>query len=101
MRNIEVTKHATERLAQRGMSLADVEMIVAFGTEVDDGFVFLGKNCNELESELKASLKQIRRLCGKWVVLEDGHLVTAYHAMKTTTRKLLKRSEERQQEIWS
>ena len=81
--------------------MTDAEMILKFGTEVDDGFIFLGKNCDDLESELKAAIQQVRHLRGKRIVLDDGHLVTAYHATKTTTRKLLHRSEERQQEIWS
>jgi len=96
MKRFDITRHATVRLAQRGLSMADAEMIVKFGTEVEDGFIFLGKNCADLEGELKAALQQVRHLRGKRVVLEDGHLVTAYHATRKTTHKLLNLSEERQ-----
>jgi len=80
--------------------MADTELIVNFGTAVDDGYIFLGKNCDEVESELKAAMQRVRHLRGKRVVLKEGNLVTAYHATRKTTRKLLNRGEERQQEIW-
>jgi hypothetical protein len=101
MKHFDITKHATLRLAQRAISIADAKMIVKFGTEVDGGYIFLEKDCDVRECELKAALQQVRRLRGKRVVLEDGHLVTAYRATTATTRRLLRSSEERQQEIWS
>lgn len=97
MKHFDISKHAFMRLAQRGLSVSDSEMIVKFGAEVDDGFILLAKNCSELETELRAALQQVRRLRGKRIVLKDGHLITAYHAAKSTTRKLLQRSEESQQ----
>ncbi len=101
MTHITFSKHASTRLAQRGVSSSDAELIVTYGTEVEGGYIFLEKNCTDLEQELKAALKQVRHLRGKRVVVEDGYLVTTYHATRTTARRLLKFGEERQQEIWS
>lgn len=101
MKHIDFTRHASMRLAQRSLSKADAEMIVNFGTEVEGGYILLEKNCDDLESELMARLQQVRHLRGKRVVLKGSHLVTAYHPTKSTTRRLLKFSEERQQEICS
>lgn len=101
MNNLELTNHANERLSQRGMTLADAVMIVDFGTEVDGGFIFLEKNCDALECELRATLRKVRRLRGKRVVLKGTNLVTAFHATNRTMRKLVRCSEERQQENWS
>lgn len=101
MIQLTFSRHASTRLAQRGVSSTDAELIVMYGTEVEGGYIFLEKNCDDLEHELKAALQQVRHLRGKRVVFENGRLVTAYHATKTTTRRLLKFSEERQQEIWS
>lgn len=100
MTSIIFSCHAASRLAQRGVSGGDAELIVKYGTEVEGGYIFLQKNCVALEQELKATLKQVRHLLGKRVVVQDGHLVTTYHATKNTARQLLKFSEERQQEIW-
>lgn len=99
MKHFIITAHANTRMAQRGLSTADAEMIINFGTEVEDGYIFLGKNCDNLESELAVALNRVRKLRGKRVVLDGGHLITAYHAAKTTTRRLLNLVEERQKEV--
>ena len=52
-----LTDHAAIRMAQRGMSLRDAELAAFVGTEVDDGYLVLAKNCKKLESELKTSWK--------------------------------------------
>lgn len=100
MIELTISRHASTRLAKRGVTSGDAELIIKFGTEVEGGYIFLEKNYNDLERELKASLQKVRHLRGKRVVLESGHLVTAYHATKATVHRLLKFSEERQQEIW-
>lgn len=100
MNELTISRHASTRLAQRGVSSSDADLIVRFGTEVEGGYIFLEKNYNDLERELKATLQKVRHLRGKRVVLESGHLVTAYHATKATIRRLLKFNEERQQGIW-
>lgn len=101
MIQISFSKHALTRLAQRGVTTGDAELIVRYGTEVEGGYIFLEKNCADLERELNAAPQKARRLCGKRVVMESGHMITAYHATKSTAQRLLKSSEERQQEIWS
>jgi hypothetical protein len=68
------TDHATIRMAQRGMSLGDAELAALIGTEVDDGYLVLAKNCAKLESELKALLDRVRRLQGKRLVVATAGL---------------------------
>lgn len=99
MEHFEITKHANLRFAQRAISICDVEMIIGFGTEVDDGYIFLNQNCEALESELKAALQRVRKLRGKRIAVGNGQIITAYRATASTTRKLLRFSEKRQQEI--
>ena len=60
-----MTDHAAIRMAQRGMSLADADLAALIGTEVDDGYLVLAKNCQKLESELKALLNRVRKTPGK------------------------------------
>lgn len=99
MEHLDITKHASLRLAQRAISISDVDMIMGFGTEVDDGYIFLNQNCDALESELKAALQRVRKLRGKRIVVGNGQVITAYRATAATTRKLLRFSEKRQQDI--
>lgn len=101
MVHFEITEHAKLRFAQRAISISDAEMIMDFGTEVDDGYIFLNKNCDALESELKGALQRVRKLRGKRIVTGDGQVITAYRATIAKTHKLLRFSEQRQQEIWS
>ena len=98
MEHFEITKHASLRLAQRAISISDAEMIMGFGTEVDDGYIFLNQNCDALESELKAAIQRVRKLRGKRIVVGNGQVITAYRATEATTRKLIRHSEKRQQE---
>ena len=99
MEHFEITKHANLRFAQRAISISDAEMIIGFGTEVDDGYIFLNQNCDALESELKAAIQRVRKLRGQRIVIGNGQVITAYRATVATTRKLIRHCEKRQQEI--
>lgn len=96
MEHLHITKHASLRFAQRSISISDAEMIMGFGTEVDDGYIFLNQNCDALESELKAAIQRVRKLRGKRIVVGNGQLITAYRATAATARKLLKFGAKRQ-----
>ena len=89
-----LTDHAAIRMAQRGMSLRDAELAAFIGTEVDDGYLVLAKNCKKLESELKALIDRVRRLQGKRLVTDDGRIITAYFASKRRARRLLRHAQE-------
>jgi len=90
-----LTDHAAIRMAQRGMSLADAELAVLIGTEVDDGHLVLEKNCRCLEGQLKALIDRVMKLRGRRVVTASGRIVTAYHASRRRTRRLLRNAQER------
>ncbi len=90
-----VTDHAAMRMAQRGISLGDAELAALIGTEVDDGYLVLAKDCQKLEGELKALLERVRRLQGKRLVAAEGRIVTAYHASKRQGRGLVRQAYER------
>lgn len=99
MAHLKLTKHASQRLAQRALSMSEAELIVNFGTEIEDGYFFLEQDCAALERELKNAAQQLRKLRGKRLVVADGSLVTAYHTTKSTMHRLLKFGEERQMEL--
>jgi hypothetical protein len=94
MIGLMVTQHAALRMAQRGIAMKDAELIALVGTKIDDGYLVLSKDCQEVERELKGLLERVRRLRGKRLVIADGRIVTAYHSSRRQERRLLRHSYE-------
>ena len=90
MMDIQLTKHARERLAQRAIARADVDLLLLIGTDVEAGYVVRQKDFQEFERALKQLRDRARRLVGKRVVIESGRVITAYHAGRDTERRLLR-----------
>jgi hypothetical protein len=94
-----LTNHAITRLAQRGMSLSNVELITVIGSEVRDGYFVRTKDCQAVERELKQLIRRIRRLKGKRIVVADGRVITAFHAKPREERRLLRNAAEKNLEV--
>jgi hypothetical protein len=73
-----------------------LQLIQLIGTEVEDGFLVLNRDCLAIEHELKRLQDRIRRLRGKRLVVADGHVVTAYRAGKATQRRLVRQPGDRE-----
>lgn len=89
-----MTKHATKRMAQRGIKLRDAGLIEFIGTPVDDGYLVRAKDCQAAEREIKKLLSRIRRLQGKRLVTAEGRILTAFHASRRQERRLLRHALE-------
>jgi len=96
MSAINLTRHAVCRLAQRAIRYDDLDLIMMIGTEVRDGYIVLERDCQAAERELKRLLERVRRLNGKRLVAQSGHIVTAYHAGVGTRRRLVRDAEDRE-----
>ena len=96
MSAVALTRHAVTRMAQRAIREDDLDLIMIIGTEVRDGYIVRTKDCQAAERELKRLLDRVRRLNGKRLVVEAGHLVTAYRAERATERRLMRHTEERE-----
>lgn len=92
---LQMTRHAILRSAQRGIALSDVDLIEWIGTEVDDGYLVRDKDFDALRRELLAVLNRAKRIVGKRLVVSEGRIVTAYHARRKKARILLRHAEER------
>lgn len=90
MTALSISTHAFARMAQRGIQPDDVDLILALGTEVDDGVLVRRKDVAVIEREMKALLKRLRRIEGKRLVVANGHLVSAFHATEREQSRLLK-----------
>jgi len=99
MMNLDITRHAFERMGQREIPASDIELIMLIGLEVPDGYLVRSEDCRAMERRLQALIARVRRLNGKRVVVGDGRLVTAYRAGPGKMRRLLRQAAERDMEI--
>lgn len=101
MTNLQTTKHGLQRMSQRGLTVSDIDLIMAVGCEVPDGVLVRRKDCDEIERRLKEIITRVKRLEGKRLVVCDGRLVTAYHATPSEEHRLLRRDQNARQECVS
>jgi hypothetical protein len=90
MTSLIPTRHALTRMAQRGVTLKDADLIAMIGTEVEGGYLVCDKDYREIEGALKAFLRHAHRLVGKRLVVATGEIVTIYHATNMKQRRLLR-----------
>jgi hypothetical protein len=64
------------------------------GTEVEDGFLVLRRDCQQAENALKQLLKKIWRLEGKRLILAESKVVTTYRTQRKQNRQILRRARE-------
>jgi hypothetical protein len=94
MNTLMLTAHATARMAQRSIKLKDAELIALIGTQVDDGYLVLNNDYEEVERQVKHFLDRCRRVVGKRLIVANGHVVTAYHTSKRYQRRLLRNARK-------
>jgi hypothetical protein len=88
---LRLTAHAWKRLAQRGISLSDLSIVLKLGRKIHRAhadFYFLGQRNLPRGSE-----NQLERLVGMTVVIEDNLIVTAYKNRRAIQK--LKRKPKR------
>jgi hypothetical protein len=90
MSDLHLTTHAVTRMAQRAILPSDLEIILAFGSEVEDGILVRDKDVECAERAIRSLLKRVQKVKGKRIVVSDGYLVTAYHATDREQSHLMK-----------
>jgi hypothetical protein len=90
MNDLALTNHAVTRMAQRAILPSDLEIILAFGSEVEDGILVRQKDVECAENAIREILKRLQKLRGKRLVVSEGHLVTAYHATSREQHRLMR-----------
>ena len=84
------TAHASVRMAQRGISPKEAELIVLIGTQLDDGYYVTNANYQEVEHAMKRLMHQLKRVVGKRLIASSGQIVTAYHPDQRHQRLLMR-----------
>jgi hypothetical protein len=81
MSSLAFTRHACQRMQQRGLKVADVDIIFEYGTQVDDARVMLtDHDAAQAIRARKHEIAILERLKGKTLVIDGDSLITAYHA---------------------
>ena len=95
MLTLQVTRHAQARMAQRGLSSDDLDLLLQLGVEVPQGYLATRKGVAEISCQLKRIIDRLERLPGKRVVVRNDVLVTTYHATERQQRRLLAHGPKR------
>ena len=80
MTNLTITHHGEARMSQRGIRKADLNVILAHGTDIGrDRIMFTKRDAARITRDLKRLIADVERLTDKVLVVENGRLITAYH----------------------
>ena len=87
---MQLSKHATRRMQQRGRSEHDVALITMYGTRTRDGYLLRGRDTNMHIRALKREIMRLERL-KDWAVItgDGGAVVTLYPANRRKQRTML------------
>jgi hypothetical protein len=86
--NYNLTMHAKNRLQQRGLSARQVELVMAHGTPVEDGYVMTKIAATDRITELKREMKDLERLKNVAVIDLKGVVVTVYRVSDRRIRRM-------------
>lgn len=89
--NLMISKHATDRVRQRGVRESDIPVILDAGTPIgDDSVYLLSQDVDREIREHKQAIAKLERLRGWRVVIEGQTVITAYRPSSKIGKKLLR-----------
>lgn len=89
--SVHITSHAAVRSQQRSLRPADLSAVLAQGTLLRDGSVFLSeKDVAAAIASCAEEIRQLQRLRNTRVVLAADRVVTVYKATARTQRRLIR-----------
>ena len=96
MTDLIYSQHARTRMQQRGIRKADIPIILAYGTQIDDETYFMRNRdaAREIETR-KREIQALSRLVNRKVVIRDGRVITAYPSNSADQKRTLRRGRER------
>ncbi|MYD60273.1 MAG: DUF4258 domain-containing protein [Gemmatimonadetes bacterium] len=96
MTDLIYTRHGKTRMQQRGIRKADIPIILAYGTQIDDETYFMRNRdaAREIETR-KREIQTLSRLVNRKVVIRNGRVITAYPSNPADQKRTLRRGRER------
>ena len=89
----QLSTHAEQRLQQRGLREEDIELLMQFGTRLDD-HCFLMRN-KDVQREIirrKREIQALERLRGVKIVCDGDLVITAYRPARARLKRDLRRA---------
>ncbi len=84
-----ISRHAKERIRQRGYRERDLGLIVEHGTSTGDGFALTARDVAHRVGELKREINLLLRLKGSFVAVAGGTVMSVYRPDRRRRRRLL------------
>lgn len=94
-----LTRHAEERMSQRGVRREVLELVLSYGTQVaPDAYLMKRADADREIAVLKRRIQRLERLKNKKlkVVVEGGMVITCYPSCPADQRRTLRRGRAAQ-----
>ena len=88
---LQMTRHADQRMRQRGLSAEDIELVYRFGTQTAAGILLRRKDVANFERCIKRTISRLERLEGTLVVNDGDVIMTSYHTTTRRQKRLMRR----------
>lgn len=89
MLHVDFTNHAQERLQQRGFRRFDVDLVLEAASEIQPNvYVLTDQDAAREIKRRKKEIQHFERLRGAALVIDEGRLITMYHARDEKIKEL-------------
>lgn len=88
---VNLTRHAEERLRQRGYRERDLAIVLNYGTTCDEAVVLTDADVSRAIAEKKREIRDLERLRGTALVVEGSVATTVYRPDRRRMRRFLSR----------
>ena len=93
----KLTRHAEIRMRQRGLRDSDVHLLLKASSQVSpDVYLLTEQDVAHEIARRKREIQSLERLKGTKVVVEQGCVVTCYHARSKNRKNTLRNGRARQ-----
>lgn len=87
---IRVSDHAVTRGQQRAIRPHDIDLMLECGTGTHDGILLRRADAERAIARRRAEIRQLERLSGAFIVVQQDTLVTSYHTNRKKERQILR-----------
>lgn len=88
---LQLTDHVLKRIQQRSYSEKDINLIIEYGTIINENEYFLkNKNIQRQIEIRKHEIQRLEHLRGSKIVIKGTNVITIYRPSKKNKKKLLK-----------
>ena len=92
MFNCSISRHASKRFQQRGLSSQDIELVVKIGSMVaPDAYMITNTVADGIIAEYKRKIQRVERLRNTKVIEKNGWIITSYCANSKEQKRTMRR----------